>query len=73
MTLADRINKIRIEFGVMCDKNGLVSAEFHKFPDSFGFFRGIGDHFVGDACQFGDIGRNRLFRIHECIETFDNL
>ena len=63
--------EITIELGVV-RHDVRCSNEFDKIGESLGGSRGIGDVFVMDIRQPRNIFGNRLSRIHECHEPFDD-
>ena len=71
-SLCIQADKACIEIGIMRHKHRIL-AKFQKLRQNFCNNRRIGYHFIRNACQLGNLRRNRAFWVHEGAETVDNL
>ena len=62
-----------VEIRVVCHQNGILTNKLAEFLHGFALFWCVFDHGIGDAGQFGDIGRDRLFRIYKGVEGFQHI
>ncbi len=67
------VEKRCIEGRIVCRKNGMIAAEFHELAQRLALLWGIGNHFIGDARQLGDILRNVAFGIDERVKAVHDL
>ena len=73
VTLSRGVHERGIKRGVMCQQHRFFPAELVELPQGFLFGRSVLYHFVRDAGQLGDLGRNVHAGIHENIEAVGNL
>ena len=68
----DRLDKRTVEGGIMRDYRA-AADKIGKSSHGLDSRRGIGHIGVRDAREFGNLCRNQLLGMYECIETVDDL